>query len=134
MSSLEELLKNSYDNYPQVRLCNEILCIYIDDLDSENYRWSFIFNVGKEITMGDTQIEDLKAFRLEYLKTFNRPAPDVSKSEWIEILDYLAKNKSSVASEEEEEVEVKEIRSISFEEIGIIHLSEFEEEPEEKNV
>lgn len=58
--------------------------------------WEFYIKKGdylKLITLPVEEVEDYSKLRLEYLKKYHHPAPQMSDSEWIDTLARLCENK-----------------------------------------
>jgi hypothetical protein len=62
--------------------------------------WEFHI-MGKVLKIEVSDLEDIKAFRREYIKVFNKPAPTIKKESWINLL-------ANLADEENNKIEYQE--------------------------
>ncbi|MEN6290439.1 MAG: hypothetical protein ABFD07_00280 [Methanobacterium sp.] len=80
---------------------------------------------GKNLKIDAEKLESQGAFRVQFLRAFNRPAPKVSSKEWEIIIELLAEEKSEIIENEEESENVYIAEQI-FECIKRIPISEDE--------
>jgi hypothetical protein len=91
--------------------------------------WEFHI-AGKILKIEVSDLEDIKAFRREYIKVFNKPAPIIKKEDWINLLANLADEENNKI-EYQEALEESDDEFIARQIFEIICEKEISEDAEE---
>jgi hypothetical protein len=82
---------------PDMKLYNMIdkVVIVKGTIPSDPTIWEF-YILGKVLKVDAENLENMKPFRQQYLKAFDRPAPKIKAPRWPDILDTLATDEDNV--------------------------------------
>lgn len=104
-----------YDRISKVRVIE-------GTVSSDPKRWEIHID-DKVLKILVEKLENQKAFRDQYLREFNVPAPKIKGEDWLNLLNALSENKKELVVNPEESEEVRIAREI-FEKISRLGISE----------
>jgi hypothetical protein len=104
-----------YDRISRVRVLQGIV-------STDPKRWE-IYIDNKILRIQVDKLENQKAFRDQYLREFDVPAPKIKSEDWLNILNALSENKKELVTNPEESEEVRIAREV-LEKISRLGISE----------